>query len=800
MGKPKGPRHLRATHWLAVAFAIAGTLFAATPRAHAQAAVTPPVGVTFVPESTGATLNRLMAGKPGRGDLEYYLKSRGPSHLALVVQFVNTTQKVEALIYQALPKRHYVHLDDLGPVPSMVIDAIGGWWIRHSITNYSLDIQVNGPISAMWGATSTYLKETSPTEPLVKIVTHANQQGLPVWDARWLLPAFPNQGFIRFSYAQSECAGPRQILPSPSPAWPYVAYSGGILQGNGTFAPPIVVNWQASRIAFVSEIVPVRGQACSYDFYSKTPVKMGVINTPSFESPWGFYNLSHTATPYANLIVHTFSHYAGEPGVAPPTYGALYGGTPSVPALEDIRYSWADHPGNQALNFKVDLYGSFPYHQTVGLMGGKLRVKAPSYQSYPTWVMDKQWPVQVFVQALPGGEVTSEGIYDWSASSVGLAYALGLTSHPKLGGFSDITTGYRGEYRVGSSRPVTLYVSPVDGRIHLLYAQRGLWVLANGTEMTEANLNRGPYVDQWTYKVPLYAHSPSSLFRGREWVTGEPVLPHLLGFQTITRLDALPGGYYVLASSHGVTISRGPERLAAGTLKPPTNHATWKAFSTAARPWLTGKNPAQMASWLPALGTSSTLAGSRVVDLSATANTFRFALNIPAGAAPDAVPGLGRKLGPGIWVLRWSGHTLTAVPGTAFSPNLSVHAIGLRQSAPGAVTVTAKNVGTLPWSGWVNLRWGGHTVSHRWVAIAGQSSWTGVLRWTPPGSGTMLLGVQAGQKSVTVRTVIARWNRPSPFHLIELSFSNGPVVGWSLTILLYGLLATAIIWTWRRIA
>lgn len=791
-------RRLKA--WGMGLLAMLGLLFVGMPSAHAQTTDNPAVGVRFVPGSTGATLKSLIAGQPGSGYLEYYLKSRGPTHLALVVRLVNTAQKTQAWVYQALPKRHYVHLNDLGPVPSMVMKALGGWWVRRGITNYNLDIQVNGPISAMWGATKTYLKETGPTEPLVKIVTHANQQGLPIWDARWLLPPFPNQGFIRFSYAQTECVGPRQILPSPSPAWPYVAYTGGILQGNGTFAPPIVVNWKASRIAFVSEIVPVRGQACSYDFYSKTPVQIGTINTPSFESPWGFYNLSHASTPYANLIVHTFSHYAGEPGVVPPTYGALYGGAPTVPALENIRYSWADHPGNQALNFKVDLYGSFPYHQTVKLMGGKLRVKAPSYQNYPTWVMDKQWPVQVFVQALPGGEVTSEGIYDWPAASVGLAYALGLTSHPKVGGFSAITAGYRGEYRVGPSRPVKLYVSPVDGRIHLLYAQRGLWALANGAEMTEANLNHGPYIDQWTYKVPLYDHSPASLFRGREWVTGVPVLPHILGFQVVTRMDALPGGYYVLTSPHGLTITRGPYRPTAGTLTPPTTHATWKAFTNAVRPWLTGKNPVQMGTWIQGIGTPVTIQGGRVMDLSASTQTFQMALKIPPGWSLGAVPGLSQKLSAGMWVLRWSGRHLTAEKGTAALPVPRINTVRLRQSAPGLVTVTVKNSGTLPWAGWVSLQWGGRTVSHRWVSVLGQAAWTGGLRWTPSGSGKGLLAVQAGRKSVAVQTTIPRWTRPSPLHLIGLSYSDGPIVGWSLELLLYGLLATTIIWAWRRIA
>ena len=153
------------------------------------------------------------------------------------------------------------------------------------------------------------------------------------------------------------------------------------------------------------------------------------------------------------MIIRNEHYYANDPwskGISAASQAAPAAKKPS----EVIRYTWADHPGNQYFNYKVDVFGFHPYPGVVSLAGGRFKVVAPAYKSYPGWVIDHRWPVITFVDTNGKGYPTSEGIYDWSSRSVGTAYWRGWTATPNMSQFRTITQGLRGEYMLGAHRKV----------------------------------------------------------------------------------------------------------------------------------------------------------------------------------------------------------------------------------------------------------------------------------------------------------------------------------------------------------
>jgi hypothetical protein len=109
---------------------------------------------------TGHTLDELSQGEFGEGIIIYYLADRGPQQPGLLVHLSNNANGTRAVVYQAPERLSHVPVqyeqnrpqfpDDL--IPTIIMQAQDGWWVRDGIINYNLDVQINGPVFAMWGA------------------------------------------------------------------------------------------------------------------------------------------------------------------------------------------------------------------------------------------------------------------------------------------------------------------------------------------------------------------------------------------------------------------------------------------------------------------------------------------------------------------------------------------------------------------------------------------------------------------------------------------------------------------------
>ncbi len=182
------------------------------------------------------------------------------------------------------------------------------------MTNFNLDIRVNGPVITLWasGGETGWAQFIAYGEPNAEIIVRdSDGDGLADWDWRTMLPEFSNRGDYRTTYAERKCDSPLQFDVDPFPTWPFVSgnVGYGFEQLSGVFRPPIVVDWKGGRIEYFSEVVTLRNQNCSYGIHSIERVLPSQMNSPNFEVPFAFYDLSGVGAGYPNLILRTGPHF-----------------------------------------------------------------------------------------------------------------------------------------------------------------------------------------------------------------------------------------------------------------------------------------------------------------------------------------------------------------------------------------------------------------------------------------------------------------------------------------------------------
>jgi len=763
--------------WVLTAVLMMLVVYSGRARAASVANAAPPVMSRFV-ALTGASWSDLAAGKAGQGLIEYYLPARGAQRPSLVVWLRNDGRASLARVYEAPTGRDTVPLDWRRPLrtqltrmkPILVLAAPHGWWSRNQRPDYDVTVDVFGPVYTMWGGKPgphSYLAHIR-RGPLAFVVYLHGDHGQPVWDDRRLIPPFPGHGYIRASYAQSECTTVRRWVPGPTPLWPYVAYAGPFLQGVGTESPPIVVNWSAGRVVKFSEVVSLRNQSCSYGFYSDNPVVPGQVNHPNFESPWGFYTLSPQRTGLPNLVIRV----NWKPTSTLRDLG-LKTMTPLASNLmrqsqETVRYSWADHPGNQLFNYKVDMAGPRSIHATTRIMGGQTVIVAPKYHGYAAELIHTKWPVTTFVDQNAKPYLTSEGLYQWSAGLVGRAFLYGEANAPDLSRFHSITVGSLGEYRVGGAAEPWLYASPIDGRLHLLGANAGVWRVTPQWTLYEGNLTDGDYIDRWTL-----AKTGSG---GKA--------------QDVARVDALDDHVLMYAGPSGLEIRSAPFVPAAFTILPPTNAVTWRQFVARVARYQTGKNPLHLSTWLTGwLGPQMSAPRGSISDVVPTTSGFQSVVTVGGAGAASTLPGAGGRWRPGRYVLTYQRSSMRFV----LRPDVRRTLLQLQMvpatvhtDEPAPITVRVEDTGPAPWRGMVRMKLGHR--AYRWdVAIAAGQGWTSAIVLTANHQGWLRASLAADGEKTHQHIRVLVTSRPATSVMAALSFPSWPAA--AVFLLAVGLLA-----------
>jgi hypothetical protein len=261
------------------------------------------------------------------------------------------------------------------------------------------------------------------------------------------------------------------------------------VQGYHYHSPPIQIDWDLSRIAFVAEIVPSRATDSGWFVYSIIPFERAKVYRGNFEYPFAFYDLDGQRNDVPDLLVRAVTSKAYDP--------YYLSGTAKEPTAM-IRYSWKQL-NRGGWDYSLNLLGRHSTLQSNVRLDEHLSLEIIPYDDYPTWVLDRTWDAITFVESIEGFPGL-EGIHVWSGlNKVRDNYLTGYSDQPPMDEFSSIAQGFRGEYAFGPALSPELYFSPVDRRLHLFGAQGGLWNLDGRNEIVYKG-NEDGFINQWLLK------------------------------------------------------------------------------------------------------------------------------------------------------------------------------------------------------------------------------------------------------------------------------------------------------------
>jgi hypothetical protein len=649
-------------------------------------------------DSGEPSLADVLSGASGEATLLYYTAKTGPERPALVVRFTKAEGAADAVvrIFDAPPGLAHIPVTFVRGYPlvpanigaTITLRAPDGWWVRDGLVNYNLEVQVYGPVVAMWGSEGStgWAQFVGRGYRNARIlVGDSDGDGLPDWDWRTMLLNYPGRGDYRSSYAERKCPSPISMDGGPFPTWPFVAGHShlGYEQAPGTYRPPIVVDWAAGRVLFFSEIVTLRNQNCSYGMYSIERVVPGELNHPDFETPFAFYDLSGRGQGHPNLIIRTGRILLRE---------EVTGLTYEHEQMEVIRYSWSNqNVGDGSMDYKIEVFGFHPYDFVTAIADGGAWIDAPPYGLFPGWVIGREWPVVTFVDSESVRYMSSEGIYEWSPGDLDYGYYLGYSDWADVGLFADIGVGLRGEYRLETEQQSLLYLSPIDNRLHLKWAERGVWRLDEEQVVRVDNLDGDAFLDLWTREAMAVAHEPSSgaeiADRAADEAAAEP--------QVIETLVAL-SGHLLHAGENRVTLVETDHQPSLFETLPPTDHDTWQTHRSQLAPYeKQRRDPRDLSSWLDGFpGARTEISGAALAKLRRAGGGVRFELSLSAGyhvAGPDPMGIDG--LAPGDYLVQAQAGAFTVQPLLPSRLSLELQQLSSRAGVPARIQITVRNTG-----------------------------------------------------------------------------------------------------------
>lgn len=416
--------------------------------------------------------------------------------------------------------------------------------------------------------------------------------------------------------------------------------------------PGASINWQTSSIlGFFLNGYPI-GEG--YHINSTQSIQFGEVSEADFEVPHAYYDLAANNDAFPELNIRLFRVL-------------------SMP-WQEIRFSWNQfNPGTLLWDFKLGLMSDHTIEEVVDFDGFGLRMIP--YQRLPSWVTEREWKLTTFVAREGGRRESSEGLYAWTPWSgadpvspanpsaqallASNAYLTGATAAPPYEYFTDIWDGYRGEYNlIQPSRP-TLYFSPIDRRLHLYQAQRGICNLGQGRYVVYGNTNGDEYLDHWIY-------IESGQVRGQLYATDS---------------------YLLLTCDSMLVLSNVNVPLSAFETLPPRNHAEWLALGRRLEEYHTDFAPNDFAGMSAQFGGPQwRVEGASLRGLRPDDGGFRFVLGLQPGFTTGASGGLDvGELQPGEYVVTASEGAFSVQPLTPAQPEVVPGTLGINNPTPQAL-------------------------------------------------------------------------------------------------------------------
>lgn len=506
------------------------------------------------------------------------------------------------------------------------IVAPSGWWLKEGKTNFNLDIYVDGFRQAAFGLPDVVETLGISTDGDVDFAVHVrdtDDDGRPDYEWRELdLPVPEHWGVIRSELMVNEKDDEPPITGAI--IWPYLGQSQDIVKRYGESPPPISVAWEQSRIDRIGEFVASRGNENNWFVYSLNRWVPGELNRANFENPFSFYDLAADNDGVPELAIRLQYAYSNDPYFAVQSISSPF----SV-----IRYSW-DQNNDGRWDYKLDLAGPKGIDDVVAFP--EFSVVTMPYERFPQWATGSGWLAATFVASEYADYISSEGIYEWSSGEA-TQYLLGRSLAPP--NFSMIREGLRGEFNLDLHSHPYLYFSPIDHKLHLLAAERGIWAMRDGRQIIYENLNEDDYLDRWS----LVDNS-----------------------RTICTLITTDD-YLIHGDDNSIGLVKTRITPATFTILPPRSNSDWKKLEALLKQYGSELSPGDLRALFEQFtGPFVDISKGTMRDFRLSDDGFRLIVDLAAGfhvKSEIAIDGL-HALEPGAYVLTYDGIRLSLIEAT----------------------------------------------------------------------------------------------------------------------------------------
>jgi len=570
--------------------------------------------------------------------------------------------------------------------------------------------------------------------------------------------------------------------------WPYLGYAESegwrpvYLErnpGNHYYTPPVQFDWKSGRILGVGNFLPGYGTGDRYGFLSMTPLTKGEINELHFDRSAHYY---FTGSSMPDMFFRLIRDGLGD---------SVQVGSKTLYA-QQVGFNWHHRDlGAMQWDYKLELTGLYELPSTL------MRFKDFSLRDVPFgdllwWFTTRECAYATFVVAEEHAYPSNEGIWEWMTLwgvvndvSDGLVtipgsrdaqrgYILGESDTSPAQYYTEIREGFRGEY--GELNGLAqLYFSPIDHKLHLFKAQKGVWNLDARREIRYANL-AGSYINQWTL------------------LEGEKTLKNLYDV----------AGYLVYGGEGNIRLRKNDKNPSIFTTLPPRNHEEWLKLGADLDRFQANFAPDDFEAMVDQFeGPGLSITGASLRDFRLDGDGFRFVLELQPGFSlegPDLV-GL-QGLAPGEYVVMCDGREFKVLPLTPAAIIVDGLRLDGQSESPlyvsqwTTIESSIQNAGLedlyepglcLYFSGPLGER---QVITSTVVLLPGESTQTLRWHWAPPTPGTWLVSLETGCE--TTDEGIQKSSKALASTSVNVLPPERPPSHWLLT--LGGLLPVASIW------
>jgi hypothetical protein len=442
----------------------------------------------------------------------------GDGSAELIIDFSTSDGQSEALLYDDVDGDGAVSYRVDGKQVAITesdhwhvrVAGDGDWLLPDGSVNPSLVFDIDGYLLRYleWGEAAIiaeWVEEQLVTDGTVEWrleIVDQDGDGAADYQLLRFLPLEPAYAPIFRSTLYVSVSGQRPAPQADAVFWPLLVGKHDYESYNYFDRPPaIAMDWQLAKIDRVGVFGYPTEQG--YHVNSRTMWAKGQTNYADFENPMAYYDVAGDQDGRPELFVRLEVFEPLDPFLR---VGYRVGGFPDP--MVQVDYSW-DQDNDGKWDYKVDLGGRHAVTATASF--ADFAIRTLPYSEVPSWVVEREWDAALLVAAEEEAYWSSEGIAEWNMnrgyrdgrhvepSKLRSLYLTGITDERPVDDYAEIREGMRGEYSFEYAGRPQLYISAIDGRLHLWGAEAGVWNLGGESEIRYANLDGDAYLDEWRY-------------------------------------------------------------------------------------------------------------------------------------------------------------------------------------------------------------------------------------------------------------------------------------------------------------